>query len=280
MRIHRYLSATLCAAGVLILSGCIQSSTLIKLKPDGSGTIEQTMTMTAEAASQFAALSAMGDQKSKAAAGASNELFSEADARNAIAKMGSGVTYVSSEKIDTPERKGRKAIYAFPDIRKILIEEMASPPTAGDLTGGASKSAPMKFSFAQLPGGHSLLTIAMPDTASPMPAAPAPETASAAAALQNNAQAMEMMKMFLKGLQIEAAIQVDNLVKTNSPYVSGGTVTLISVDFDKVLADSALLERMQRARTLADTKGFLKDAKGFKVMTDPTLTIEFTGARR
>ncbi len=86
--------------------------------------------------------------------------------------------------------------------------------------------------------------------------------------------------MFLKGLQIEAAIQVDNLVKTNSPYVSGGTVTLISVDFDKVLADSALLERMQRARTLADTKGFLKDAKGFKVMTDPTLTIEFTGARR
>ena len=281
MGIHQRLSGALCVIAATTLTSCIQSSTLIKLKPDGSGTIEQTMTMTSEAAAQLTALSAMGDQKSKTAAGASNEVFSEADARNAISKMGTGVTYVSSEKIDAADRKGRKAIYAFPDIRKVMVEEMAAPPSPGDL-GGASgvapKDAPMKFSFAQLPGGHALLTIAMPAVAAP--ASPAPEMAGAAAALQNNAQMMEMMKMFLKGLQVDAAIQVDNLIKTTSPYVSGGTVTLLSVDFDKVLADPSLLERMQKAKTLAETKAFLKDAKGFKVITDPQLTIEFGGARR
>lgn len=277
MRIHRCLPGMLCVVSALAASGCFQSSTLIKLKPDGSGTIEQTLTMTAEAAQQLTAFAAMGGDKSKPAASGPNDFFSEEDAKSAVAKMGGGVTYVSSQRIDTPERKGRKALYSFSDIRKLTVQEMSAPRAAGEAgpASGAAKEAAMKFNFTQMPGGHSLLTIGMP-----VPVMPTADMAPPSSPLQNNPQMMEMMKMFLKGLQVDAAIEVDRLIKTNSPYVNGSRVTLLSIDFDRVLADPALLEQMQKAKTLADAKAFLKDSKGFKISLEPELTIEFTGGPR
>ena len=52
MRAFVRLSIVLLLAA--ITSGCITALTSIKLRPDGSGTIEQTLSMNAAAASQFA----------------------------------------------------------------------------------------------------------------------------------------------------------------------------------------------------------------------------------
>jgi hypothetical protein len=90
-------------------------------------------------------------------------------------------------------------------------------------------------------------------------------------------QGLEMAKAFMKGLKIDVLIQVPRVVRTNSPYVEGGTVTLLSMDFDKVLADPKMLERMNGAKTLADTKAALKDFKGIKINLEPQVTIEFAG---
>lgn len=281
-RVIRHARVALCALAAAVLSGCIQSSTLIKMKPDGSGTIEQTMTMSAEAISQLTALSAMSDDKDKdkKKAGGLDDLFSDADARTAASKLGEGVTFVSSQKIDTAERKGMKAVYAFTDIRKLKVDEV-SMPGGGAASGAGSmapKDPPMTFSFQQLPSGNGLLTINQPGIekamteagSKPKPAANQPDPKMAAAGL-------EMAKQFLKGLKIDIAVQVPRVVKTNSSYVSGGTVTLLSMDFDQVLANPALMDRMNNAKTLADTKALLKDVKGFKVNLEPSLSIEFAG---
>jgi len=90
-------------------------------------------------------------------------------------------------------------------------------------------------------------------------------------------QGIEMMKTFMKGLKIDVAVQVPRVIKTNSAYVDGRTVTLLSMDFDQVLADPKMLERMNNAKTLADSKALLKDFKGIKVNLQPQLTIEFAG---
>ncbi len=277
MRVRR-AGAAVCVLAAVFVSGCFQSSTLTKMKPDGSGSIEQTITMNADALAQLSAMAAMGDSKDKKSP--DKDIFSDADARAAASKMGQGVTFVSAQKIDTPDHKGLKAIYAFTDIRKISLEEMSAPSgLSSDAPGGPSaKDPPLTFKFNQLPGGHSVLGIVQPGVEKAMTStstspAPKPDQADPKMA----AQGMEMMKAFLKGLKVDLAVQVDHLVKTNSTYVDGGTVTILSMDFDKVLADPKALERMNNAKTLADSKQLLKDVKGIKINVQPEVTIEFSG---
>jgi hypothetical protein len=282
MRVFRVARVALAALAAAAVSGCIQSSTIIKMKPDGSGTIEETMTMSAEAVAQFSALAAMGDDKDKTAGkGGLDDLFSDKDARAAAGKMGQGVTFVSSQKIDTPDRKGLKAIYSFTDIRKLSLEEMHAPTVSSDAAGLSStpqaKDPPMTFDFKQLPGGNALLTILQPGVDKAIKSPDTTASSKDAADSKMAAQGIEMMKTFMKGLKIDVAIQVPRLVKTNSPYVEGGTVTLLSMDFDKVLADPNALERVNGAKTLADTKAALKDFKGIKINLEPQVTIEFAG---
>jgi len=277
MRVLRVALAAVAAAAV---SGCIQSSTIIKMKLDGSGTIEETMTMSAEAVAQISALAAMGDDKDKKGSkGSLDDLFSDTQARAAAAKMGQGVTFVSSEKIDTPDRKGLKAIYAFTDIRKISLEELNAPNMGGD-SGGLSvsskpKDPPITFQFTQLPGGNGLLTILQPGVEKALTETPSSSIPDVDPKMAQHG--IEMMKTFMKGLKIDVAVQVPRVIKTNSAYVDGGTVTLLSMDFDKVLADPKMLERMNNAKTLADSKALLKDFHGIKVNLEPQLTIQFAG---
>ena len=58
-------ASSVCRASSLLAaltSGCITALTSIKLRPDGSGTIEQTLSMSAAAAGQFAEMaSGFGD---------------------------------------------------------------------------------------------------------------------------------------------------------------------------------------------------------------------------
>lgn len=280
MPVFRVTRVALAAIAAAAVSGCIQSSTVIKMKPDGSGNIEQTITMSAEAIAQLSALSAMSEDKDKKPKGSFDDLFSDKDARAAAAKMGQGVTFVSSEKIDTPDRKGLKAVYAFTDIRKLSLEEMHAPGGAsGDAAamGAPSKNPPMTFQFTQLPGGNGLLTILQPGVDKALKETPATGKPDTTVDPKMAEQGIDMMKTFMKGLKIDIAVQVPRVVKTNSPYVDGGTVTLLSMDFDKVLADPAMLQRMNGAKTLADAKALLKDVKGIKVNLEPQVTIEFAG---
>lgn len=281
MRVSRFARIAFCVLVTAAVSGCLQSSTVIKMKPDGSGTIEQTTTMNAEAVAQFSSLAAMGNDKDKKG-NPVDELFSEKDARAAAAKMGQGVTFVSSQKIDTADRKGLKAIYAFTDIGAMRLEEMNAPGGMNDsgMTPGAKKDPPITFQFKQLPGGNGLLTILQPGVDKvdkPSSTPPVAPGATAAVDPKMAEQGLEMMKTFMKGLKVDIVVQVPRLVKTNSAYVQGGTVTLLSMDFDQVLSDPDALKKMNDAKSLDDTKALLKGVKGIKVNLEPQLTIEFAG---
>jgi hypothetical protein len=252
------------------LAGCFQSSTLVKLNPDGSGTIEESLTMNAQTLTQLSALSSMNDKDKNAKSGTTDlsDPFSEADAKAEAAKMGEGVTFVSSEKIQNGQYTGRKAVYAFKDVRKLALNEVNTPNTGSSGLSTKSDSAPMTFTFKQLPNGDGLLTI---DNASAKNGSGLPGTGGDS----DNPQAMQMMKMFLQGMKIDLALQVGRVVRTNVPYVQGGKVTLLIMDFDQLLADPAAFDRIQKAKTPEDTRAALKGVKGLQVNLDPQLTIEF-----
>ena len=272
MRAFARLSAVLLLAA--ITSGCITALTSIKLRPDGSGTIEQTLSMNAAAASQFAA---MAGGFSEASPGASKneppELFSEKDMKEAATKYGEGVVFVSSKPIKTADRVGRVAIYQFADISTLRIDQK---PQTGDMPGASSSKTKedVLFRFAKQPSGTSQLTVVFPESKLEEARKDATTDKDGNKKPVDPGQ-LEMMKKLFDGLKL--AIDVDvlgTIVKTNSPYVEGSRVTLLEMDFGQLLTNDQLLSQIGEPGSIEEAKQMLKDVKGFKVNLDREVTIE------
>src|SRR5215207_8228339 len=88
MRAFRFLTVLLATT---TLTACLNSTTLVKVKPDGSGTVEQTTLV------NMAALKGMMGANSGGPA--SGPMMNKADLERTAARMGEGVTLVSMEPI-------------------------------------------------------------------------------------------------------------------------------------------------------------------------------------
>jgi hypothetical protein len=263
----------------VLLTGCINSTTVINLKTDGSGTIEQTTTMTAQAAAQLQQMAASfgrGNEKP------GNPLFNEQDLRAAAAKMGEGVTFVSATPVHTKEAEGSKAVYAFTDITKLRLEQKPSTPRGAGAMGGkvpgGTAAEDVAFRFVKTPAGTSRVTVVFPDI---KPGAKAAGQAGQPASKADDpmqAAALAMAKQMMNGLKIAIVLQpVGRLIKTNSPFVQGQQVTLLEVDMSQMAVDDKLLQGVQRASSFEEMKAQLKGVKGVKLNPDREVSVEFAG---
>jgi hypothetical protein len=194
--------------------------------------------------------------------------LSEQQARDAAASLGTGVTYVSSTAIDSPEGVGRDMTYAFTDIEQLTLDP--SPPAPGGLPVTPANTADrVSFTLTRQPDGNSLLRIVVPEL-------PALGGASGAGAGVPSADQIAMLKPMFAGARLSIAIEpAGQLVRTSSPFVNGQRVVLLEVDVDTVLKDDTLLQRLQSARTPDETRTILTNLPGLKVTLDPEITIEF-----
>jgi len=250
MRLRRFAAALFWVAAPL-LAGCFQTSTLVKLKPDGSGTIELTTTVSTIPSDVY-------DPSDP-------DPFTVSGVRAEADELGSGVTFVSGAKLDAPGRKGIRAVYAFKDIRTVSLAMLNTP---ADLEFWDKSNNPFTFEFTRLPNGHALLTIENPMVTPPDEPAPAGGTKPAP-----DGEYEKYVQALIAGSKIDFAIQVGHLVKTNSAYADGGKVTLLNVDFDQLLANAAWVEKLEKATTLGAEA--LQGVKGIKISPDPKVTIEF-----
>jgi hypothetical protein len=253
-----------------ICSGCIHATTLITLKPDGSGTIDQEMAMKAETLAMLRNFAQAGDKDKDKAAGKDigADLFTEEQAKKMAADM--GVTFVSGAPFKTGELEGYRAKYSFADIRtlKMKMDQQTSQMNAS--AAGSPSETPFGFDFNR-GAASSVLTIRMPDQSknqlSQLPIGGAGTDA------KENEQAMAMMKTMLGGMYFDVSLAIDGkILKSNAPFVNGGRVTLIQMDFDKMMANPEAFQKMQQAKDLAG----LQNVPGLKVVSTPTVTIEFT----
>ena len=265
MRFARVLlvPAVLCAAG------CIQGQRVIKVNADGSGTIEDTVTLGEQARGMISAMSEM-DKSTPA----EKKAKKDAKLKSLAEAMGPGVkvaSYAPSLK-DGPE----KVTYAFADISKLKIDAM--PDSTENDSKNESKD-PLTFRFEKK-GGNSVLTVLGAGPKAGAKKADKPEagkeTGEAAAKMQ--AQAMVMMKTMMKGMKMTTVVEVNGkLLKTNAAHVEGPRVTLLDVDFDQITADEANFKKFAAAGD--DPKDMdpkvLAGLKGIKVQTVPEVTIEF-----
>lgn len=256
----------------LSLTACLNSTTLVKLKPDGSGTVEQTTLV------NMAALKGMMPGAGAQANG--GPMTNKDELERTAARMGKGVRLVSTEPVkDATGFEGTKAIFSFDDINQIEISQ--DPSLSGGTNGmaaGAGKSeSPVKFNLARN-GATSTLTINFTDRPGGV-AKPAQPANAADMPDLTNPMIMNMMKTMFQGFKINIDLEVvGSIVKTNAEYVNGPRITLLEMDMGALLADEAKLKALQGKigpdASFSEIKPFLKDIKGIKI-DGPSISVQF-----
>ena len=269
----RCLRLFLALVAAITLTGCFQSTTVIKVNGNGSGTIDQRMLMTGVALAQIRALAAFGSGNGK-----DLDPISEDQARTAAASLGPGVSYVSSTLLKSGDAQGRAIVYAFSDINQLRISQQ--PPAPGGVSFraqgiGTDDGQAITFALARQANGNMLLRIRVPQpNTAPAAAEPSPQGTTAAA---SSPEQIAMIKQLLAGAHLSIAVEpAGRLVRTSSPFIEGPRVTLLDLDFDQVTNDPAVLSRLQGVKSLDDAKSALKGVPGVKIDLDPEITIEFT----
>jgi hypothetical protein len=252
-----------------VLAGCINSGTLIKVKPDGSGTIEQTLLMNMSLLKGMMASVDAGQTKQASP-------FSEEQLKQSAARLGKGVRFVSSTPMAQGGFEGAKAIYAFDDITQISIEQ---DPNLGGSSNQAmpmqpKTSNPVRFALARQ-GPSSVLTVTFDEKAvsgNVSPTTPAaPDNVDPAT--------LQMMKSIFQGFKVAIDLEVvGKIVKTNADYVTGSRITLMEIDMASLLEDEAKLRLLQpkvgSGASIAEIKPLLKDVKGVKI-NHAVVTVEY-----
>ena len=249
---------------MLACTGCLHVSTLITLKPDGSGTMNQEIGMNPQALSMLAAFA--GNGRGGQPGPKLDDVFTEQKAREQAEKM--GVRFVSGTPIDTPTLKGYRAQYAFDDIKALKVRMQDAQMARGD---GSAGRDPFDFDFTK-GASSSTLTIRIPQDMERAPMAQLSRGDNPAVSDEQAKQMLAMMRPMFAGMYIDVAVAVDGqIVRTNAPFVTGNRVTLVQVDMDKIINDETAWAKLQKATTPADMRSIV----GMKVPTEPTLTIEF-----
>jgi hypothetical protein len=257
------------------LAGCIQSTTIVRVNADGSGTFENQTVMTAAALTQLRQLTgALGGAGAKPL-----DPFSEEQARALAPQMGDGVTLLSSMPVKIATAEGRMSVYGFRDITKLRVRQApAAPGDAGIRAGGfgigGDQGGMVTIDLARTPSGNVLLTLHTPGN--PLSALFSQMGSLNRRGAQVPADQMEMMRQMLEGLHIALRVEpAGRLIRANSPYVDGQTVTLFDVEVDALLKDEEAFTRLQNARTPAETAEALKRVPGIKLTLERDTTIEF-----
>lgn len=280
---------------LLSLVGCLQVDTLIKVKPDGSGTIEETFMMSKEAVQMMEGMMQQmmegmaegmkeageepsAKQPEQKQAMESFDLFDEAKLKQEAGDMGEGVTYVSGKKISTDTFEGYEAVYAFADINKLKLNQNPSGnvPSDPSESGPEEKEEYVTFRFTK--GKPATLTVKLPEEESDEKNEAAKPAEPRAEEQQQAAMVLAQMKTMFKGMKIAMAIEVEGaVVETNATHVDGSRVTIMELDFGKLLEMPEKLVQFSQLEpdSVQDAKEFMKDLPGFKVDMNKELTIKF-----
>src|SRR5687768_8430089 len=125
----RRLAIALLVAASALSSACFQSETVIRVKADGTGTIEQTNLADKQMIGMAAGMAKQAAQNAGGTGAAGNapnldnlgDLFDDAKIREQASSFGLGVRFVSSAPIAEGGLNGVKAIFAFDDVRLLNL---------------------------------------------------------------------------------------------------------------------------------------------------------------
>jgi hypothetical protein len=256
----------------LALMGCFESLILLRVNKDGSGTIEETVVISdafMELMKSFSGQEAEEQEEEE-------DLVDEEQLADKASSMGEDVRLVSAEPVKTDRGAGYKAIYSFSDINKVRINQNPGENVTAPSMGGEEEPPVeewLRFRFSR--GGTATLEILYPQEPE---AEQEDESSEGDVDMESNPEMMEMMRQLYQDMHIGIAVEVDGrITETNASYVDGSTVTLMDVDFAKILEDEQKFKDLLSANpnTIEEMKKIIQDNPGIKVEIEENIRIRF-----
>ncbi len=276
---RRNLTLTLLLGLALVSTGCLRSSSTVTVHRNGSATITDSMLFAPRFLAMMSSLGEMGDSTESSGL----TLWSDSTLRADAADFGPTVSLKEWKEIEVDGLKGYVAVYQAPQVADIVLDgnRGANKVQTGEddpSTDNAEKSDPWRMTYE-----NGILTIVNPPdsaTADAMVAEPVQEQTSD----EERRQTLDMMAGFLRGMRISVRVVVDGPIsQTNATYANASTVTLLYMDFDKLVdvwendpATFKDFESMQEGN--AETLGQLLKAYppgSLMIETQPVVTVRF-----
>lgn len=275
---QKTLGFLLLGIATLAVAGCMEIETVVKVNPDGSGTITERLVMSNEIVEMM---------KEMAPEGQPAELYNEQELRDAAPGYGSGVTYVSARNVETEFGKGYEARYAFADINQIRVgQDPGDKMPGGDNADGDAADDAGFTTFSMQPGNPAELVIHWPvnegksGTAESMETVEtesSEETAAGQTPEQQQA-AMEMMQHAFKDMRMSMHVEVaGQIVDSNATHQNGNRVTLVEIAFADFLDSEEAMKTMasDEEPTVADMKEMMRLIPGLKMEIEPEVSVLF-----
>ena len=195
----------------VVLSGCFHVDSLLTVRPDGSATLRDEITLSGMAL--MALMEAEEDE---------GTLFDEAAMEQRATALGEGVRVASFE----PREDGYAVTFEIDDVRQIRY---ATPDALGEQSGDTPDGVDLSFGFDE--GAASTLRVLIPkpelDDDKPGDAEDAP-----GADPQEQARMLAMMRSFFADARVTVAVEVEGEIEeTNASYVDGSRVTVFDLPF-------------------------------------------------
>lgn len=252
---RRWLQPALAAALGLAAAGCFTFRSTITVRPDGSGTLTETLALSGPALRMVQA----GDAPLSTP---------DALALRALA-LGAGVTVARSDTAGGV----RTTVYAFEDIRAL---EYRFPDNATAETGPGAAVPPLfRFAFrpADAPGEPVALGVLVPTLPETAPAA-APDSAALARAVAS----ASVLRVLMGDARATVELVVDGAtVDSDADLRVGNTTTLVDLVMGDVLgvveANPAL--SMRSLPPLDDLRRLGAGRGGIAVQAPGTVTVRF-----
>ena len=270
-----------------LLSGCLQSETVVNVNADGSGTVEETFLMQRQLVSMLA-------EMSEASA---FSLLDREELERAAGDYGEGVSFERAQKVETEWGSGYRAVYQFTDINELRVNQNPSddiPSEGAEMNdGGPTATEYIHFSFTS--GELSSLEILMPSYADPDPAGRAdgsdpagradgsdPDGAGDPAATDGASRLSQSDLEGLANLYRDMRIRVDvvingSIVETDASHHRENTITLIDMDFNRVLDRPEVMEDLARRdpTSLSEVESVVNRLPGIEAELKERVRVQF-----
>jgi len=269
--ITRAILFAVCAAGS---SGCFTSHVLLTVRPDGSGTVEQTATIRPADLLAFDKL-------------ASPDLAANAQNPSDIAKLfqkdagkadqgwlvGGNLRVRATRPINTADTTGWAITYDFDDVTGLRLQLLPQIPGLQGFYGIATKdpAASTRLTTMLEPLDERLqrLTFQFPRFAMD----PAGEPPSAWAS--GSPTEMLQFRNLLRGSRVTIAVaSTVPIIRTNSPFREENRVTLLDIDIEQALFSKQMGTLASTPATFHDLLFALADLPGVTLAHEGEITID------
>jgi hypothetical protein len=271
---RRLLAISLVGVCAIGLSGCFTSDVLITVRPDGSGIVEQTVTIRPAALLEFDTLASP-----ELAANAQNpddisrRFQKEYDKWAEAAHLGGNLRPRSVRPIKTADATGWALTYEFDDVTEMRLQLVPHVPGLSGFYQVASKDpgASTTVSATLNPVNETLERFTFQFPAFAIDPSSEPPTAWAS----GSAQEMLQLQKLIQGSRVTIAVEsTAPIVATNSPFVDQNRVTLFDIDVTRALFSKQMSTLASTPATFQELLATLADLPGVTLAHEHEVTID------